>query len=62
VAKGNPSLSLSNKQHHPDSLQLTKGKGGSKHHFLGSIEEAYYLVEVMLFVSARSPDSCENPV
>jgi hypothetical protein len=40
----NLSLSLSHEYHHPASLQLTKGKGGSKHHFLESIEKAYYLV------------------
>jgi hypothetical protein len=51
VAKWNLSLFLSHEYHHPDSLQLTNGKDGSKQHFLESIEEAYYLVEVMLFVS-----------
>jgi hypothetical protein len=34
-----------------DSLQFTNGKDGSKRHFLESKEEAYYLVEVILFVS-----------
>jgi hypothetical protein len=47
----NLSLSLSHDYHHAYSLQLTKGKDGIKHHFLESIEEAYYLVEVMVFVS-----------
>jgi hypothetical protein len=34
-----------------DSLQLTNWKGGSKHHFFESVKEAYYRVEVMVFVS-----------
>jgi hypothetical protein len=52
VAKWNLSLSLSHEYHHPDSLQLTDGKDdGSKQHFWEGIEEAYYLVEVMRFVS-----------
>jgi hypothetical protein len=33
----NLSLSQSHEYHHPDSLQLTNGKDGSKQHFLGSI-------------------------
>jgi hypothetical protein len=36
---------------HPDSLQLTNGKDGSKNHYSERIEEVYYLVEVMVFVS-----------
>jgi hypothetical protein len=51
VAKWNLSLSLSHEYHHPDSLQLTNRKDGSKNHNWESIEEAYYLVEVMVFVS-----------
>jgi hypothetical protein len=47
----NLSFSLSHEYHHPDSLQLTNGKEGNKHHFLESIEEAYHLVEIMLFLS-----------
>jgi hypothetical protein len=50
-AKCNPSCSLSHEYHHPDSLQLTNGKDGSKNHYSERIEEAYYLVEVMVFVS-----------
>jgi hypothetical protein len=53
----NLSLSLSHEYHHPDSLQLTNGKDGSNQHLLESIEEAYYLVEVMLFVSVFLPQS-----
>jgi hypothetical protein len=50
----NLSLSLSHEYHHSlsDSLQLTNGKDRSKQHSLCSIEEAYYLVEGMMFVSA----------
>jgi hypothetical protein len=51
VAKWNLSLSLPHEYHHPDSLQLTNRKDGSKNHYWESIEEAYYLVEVMVFVS-----------
>jgi hypothetical protein len=47
----NLSLFLSHDYHHAYSLQLTNGKDGIKHHYLESIEEAYYLVEVMVFVS-----------
>jgi hypothetical protein len=48
VANWNLSLSLSHEYHHQDSLELTNRKDGSKYHFLECIEEAYYLVEVML--------------
>jgi hypothetical protein len=51
VAKRNLSIFLSHEYHHAYSLQLRNRKEGSKQHFLGSIEEAYYLVEDMLFVS-----------
>jgi hypothetical protein len=47
----NLSFSLSHHYHHADSLQLANGKDRSTHHFLESTEEAYYLVEVMLFLS-----------
>jgi hypothetical protein len=65
----NLSLSLSHEYHHQDSLELTKRKDGSKRHFLESIDEAYYLVEVMLFLSffprrfgilARMMTSCDD--
>jgi hypothetical protein len=46
----NLSLSLSHEYHHLDSLQLMNGKDGIKHHFLESIEKAYYIVKKMLFV------------
>jgi hypothetical protein len=51
MGKSNLALSLSHEYHHPDSLHLTKGKDRHKQHFLENIEEAYYLVERMLFVS-----------
>jgi hypothetical protein len=39
-------------RNHMNIIILThNGKEGSKQHFLESIEEAYYLVEVMLFSS-----------
>jgi hypothetical protein len=47
----NRSFSLSHEYHHRDSLRLTNGKDRSKQHSLCSVEEAYYLVEGMLFVS-----------
>jgi hypothetical protein len=47
----NLSLSLSHDYHHAYSLELTNGKEGSKQHSLRSTEEAYYLVEGMMFVS-----------
>jgi hypothetical protein len=47
----NLSLSLSHDYHHAYSLELTNGKEGSKQHSLCSTEEAYYLVEGMMFVS-----------
>jgi hypothetical protein len=45
------SLSLSHDYHHLDSLQLANGKDGTKQHFWDGIEEAYYAVKEMLFVS-----------
>ena len=46
-----PSLSLLNECHRPDLLLLANGNDGIKQHFFCSIEEAYYLVKEMLFVS-----------
>jgi hypothetical protein len=41
--------------HHRNHMNIIilnhNGKDGTKQHFLESIEEAYYLVEVMLFSS-----------
>ena len=45
------SLSLLNEYHRPDILLLENRNDGIKQHFFCSIEEAYYLVEEMLFVS-----------
>ena len=47
------SLSLSplNEYHRPYLLLLVNGNDGIKQHFFCSIEEAYYLVEEMLFLS-----------
>ena len=46
-----PSLSLLNEYHCPYLLLLVNGNDGIKQHFFCSIEEAYYLVVEVLFVS-----------